>query len=207
MIWRMRITRKHIRIFFHETLLDYFLELAHYAWVVFFTAIMSFAGAIIDMGDFDVPVWVWWSLVILSIFVIQFLAWMRMKNERDKHKKADIDNVILAKISGQRDEVVEMLNKPTKDESELGVLRYRYEEWRKKTRDYLNDNITEGEAGIFYRMGTFSWMGMPTTENFEELKARSMMAHDAAHLKQLVSDYSRAKPRDELIRAAEEEGS
>lgn len=52
--------------------------------------------------------------------------------------------------------MVEMLNKPTKDESELGVLRYRYEEWRKKTRDFLNDNITEGEAGIFYRMGTFS---------------------------------------------------
>lgn len=61
---------------------------------------MSFAGAIIDMGDFDVPGWVWWSVVILSIFIIQFLAWVRMKNERDKHKKADIDNAILAKISG-----------------------------------------------------------------------------------------------------------
>lgn len=203
----MRFTRKDIRVFYRETLPDYFLELVQDLWVVLVAIVIAIAGAIIDMGEVNVPSWVWGTLIVASVFVAQFLTWNRMRKDRDKHKKADIDNNILAKIEEMRKEVVVLLNEPTKNDAELAVLRHKYEEWRKKTRDYVSKHITNAEAGIFYTMGTFTWMGMPTTENFEELKARSMMAHDQAHLKQLISDYSRAKPRDELIRAAEEEGS
>ena len=98
----MKIGVTDFHVFWKETLPDYFLELLRNLWVVGVTVILTVAGAVIDMGGIDIPGWVWWVLIIFSMFVAQFLTWDSARKERDQLRRLNITQDRVARLQTYR---------------------------------------------------------------------------------------------------------
>lgn len=145
----------------------------------------------------DVPLWAWFAAGGAGLIVAQFQAYRKVREQRERLRRGAANQEALGKISEYRDEIIHLLNEPIKSQVEFDSIKGNYEKLRKQIRDYIQDKISAGESGIFYRIGTFTFLAQSTTQNFEEIKLRSMMAHDAEHLKTLIAEYSRSKKRED----------
>lgn len=197
----MKLTRKGIRAFFHETIPDYALELLPWLWIVLVAVVLSIAGAVIDMGGFDVPGWVWWLLIATSVFVAQFLTWNDMRKQRNEWRQQKLTHDKIDKLKEFRRQLIDLQNQlgPKQDRAEFGRWEERHENIRASVKEYLKKEFNETEEYLFNDIGLFDvkvLFGEDLAKmELDYLKRRSIIGRDHQWLETMMIDYLRDRRR------------
>ena len=80
-----------------KSLFEYIRALGRWGWVVLGDVIAGIAGAFLDIsGIWRFPTWIWLILLIIGFIIVPFLAFHKLKLERDELRaklQRDADNV------------------------------------------------------------------------------------------------------------------
>lgn len=71
-----------------KSLREYVVSLGIWGWVVLIDVIGSIVGGYLDIsGNVNIPIWVWLSLLLLGLLIAPFIAFHRLRIQRDNINK------------------------------------------------------------------------------------------------------------------------
>ena len=193
-------SRTDIRGFIKQTLPDYGLCVLHYWWVVGFSFLIAVVGWVAQIFGTHVPGWLWVAVIILGVFIAQFLAWNDMRKERDRLHRYDVAQTTLTKLSVFRNDLISIQNEKLTSETELGAWRQRYFDKRNEIINYLSQNVSQAEANLFERLGNYLSvviMEKNYVNQHEHVNLTAQVIRDHHWLERAIQDYSRKKFRPE----------
>jgi|GEM_PF-4290589 len=105
---------------YHESLKAYPKALIKHLWVVIVSVILGVAGALQSVFQLLIPDWLWMALIIGGIFVAQFLAWHKLRLDRDRLKQFNVNQDVLEQLAEYRAQLISHQNERIDNETELG---------------------------------------------------------------------------------------
>ncbi len=188
---------------------EYVPALLSYWWLVGIAG-MGTLGRFIQVFYWDKPMpdWFWWAAIVGPVLIAQFLAFHKMRVERDRLRKFGVTQDGLRELAAHRSKLISMQNEPIADEVGLGQWIERYQSQRLLISGSIKQNISPAEAGLFDDMGTLPLellgdeQGVKATIGY--IRKRSMVIRDHRHLFELVKDYAR-KNAARIIEQADRE--
>ena len=184
----MRIQRKQIRAFWNNTLPDYWLHILPYWWCGALVS-LSLLSERADIAEFDVPGWIWWTVIVATALLSQFLAYLDISRERDDLLLLRATRQHLQNISEFRSKLISMMNEQVHSEKEFGAWRQIYDSYRPQIISYISEKFGEWEAVLLKRFGTFPVFIVGGEINDEHTHYKSRMIRDQMWLDDMAKDY------------------
>jgi hypothetical protein len=197
----MGVSRKEFGTYCKEVFPDYFWDVVRYWYLVGLTGFIGIFGALVDMGDFDFPAWIWWLIGLSGLFVAQFLAWNSVRKERDLLRRYDVAQGTLKKLSEFRGKLIDMQNDPVATEEALGAWKERYSNLRREILDSITAEVSPAEADLFETLGNYAPIAITGKHyvNDSHFDFTSRIIRDHNWLAKAVEDYGRQRFRPQLF--------
>lgn len=194
-----KITRGLIR-----SIIDYPLSVARYWYVIAIGGIGQMENIKVALREWlpamTFPSWLPNVMLLGGVVLAQFLAWHKMKQERDRLRQFNVTHEALTHIGKYRAQLISHQNdQSVKDEITLGQWIEKFHTLKDEIVEYVKTNISPAEASLFERYGNFpvrilgTELQMNGAPHWTQVQKRSMLIRDYEFLEQLVKDYARQR--------------
>ena len=179
-----------------ESIKVYPKAIGKYWYLIAISGIGGFVDALEHCCGVTVSFWMW---IILGLMIAQFLAWHRIRLERDGLRRFNITEDVLLRLGEYYELLISHQHVKLNDETDLGRWVQQFNVLKAEISSYIAQNISQAEAKLFDRYGLFSGYlfgdelqtsGQP---HILHVKTRGMIVRDYRFLEELVKDYARQR--------------
>jgi hypothetical protein len=121
--------------------------------IISFIGVVGIVAQLLGYGFPNMPLWAWLVVVFLGFSIAQFLAFNKVRNERQslesRFETAESRKEIGSALAGFHREAEGLISRKIADEKQMTQWINEVSDWKGAVESFINDNISPGEASIF----------------------------------------------------------